>query len=141
MNLEGIFNLFSFHDDDGEQRKIEQEIESYITSPHYVCKMFIKLINNGDNFQTQLLYFFQTSLDSPDIDDLKEAGKFMMHSRAWYWISQCDLNKDEWKECLKNIPHKTFFKCLDICIEYYISFEEYEKCAFLQSIKDFCKNT
>jgi hypothetical protein len=73
------------------------------------------------------------------MSSVDSAGEFMMYSRSWYWINQCDLNNDKWQECLKNIPHKQLFECLDSCIEYYLSLEEYEKCAFLKSIKEFCE--
>ena len=139
MNLEGIFGIFSFFDENEPDKKIEQEIEEYTSTPYYKIKIFIKLIINGKAFKQQLIQFFQQSDESLDMSSVDSAGEFMMHSRSWYWITQCDLNNDKWQECLKNIPHKQLFECLDLCIEYYLSLEEYEKCAFLKSIKEFCE--
>ena len=139
MNLEGIFGIFSFFDENEPDKKIEQEIEEYTSTPHYKIKIFIKLITNGKAFKQQLIQFFQQSNESLDMSSVDSAGEFMMYSRSWYWINQCDLNNDKWQECLKNIPHKSLFECLDSCIEYYLSLEEYEKCAFLKSIKEFCE--
>ena len=141
MNLEGIFGIFSFFDENEPNKKIEQEIEEYTSTPYYKIKIFIKLITNGKAFKKQLLEFFEKSNETLDISNVDAAGEFMMYSRSWYWINQCDLNDEDWKECLKNIPHTKLFECLDSCIEYYLSLEEYEKCAFLNSIKLFCQNT
>ena len=139
MSLEGIFGIFSFFDENGPDKKIEQEIEEYTSTPYYKIKIFIKLIINGKAFKQQLIQFFQQSDESLDMSSVDSAGEFMMHSRSWYWIHQCDLKDDKWQECLKNFPHKQLFECLDSCIEYYLSLEEYEKCAFLKSIKEFCE--
>ena len=139
MSLEGIFNIFSFFDENEPNKKIKQEIEGYTSTPHYKIKIFIKLIINGKIFKQQLIQLFQQSDEPLDMSNVDSAGEFMMHSRAWYWIYQCDLKDNEWQECLKNIPHKQLFECLDLCIEYYLSLEEYEKCAFLKSIKEFCE--
>lgn len=139
MNLEGIFGIFSFFDENEPDKKVEQEIEEYTSTPYYKIKIFIKLIVNGKAFKQQIIQFFQQSDQSLDMSSVNEAGEFMMYSRSWYWINQCDLQDEKWQECLSNIPHKQLFECLDSCIEYYLSLEEYEKCAFLKSIKEFCE--
>ena len=140
MNLENIFGLFGFNENNENTKKqIENEIDDFKNNPHYKIRMFIKLINNGVIFKDQIIDFFSKSDASLDISNINEAGDFMMYARAWYWIEQCDLNNEDWKYCLSNIPHKKFFDCIDLCNSYYEMCEEYEKCAHLRNIKNFCK--
>jgi hypothetical protein len=59
--------------------------------------MFSKLISQGMGFRNQVLNFFSNTNPKIDTFDLDKAGEFMMHTRAWYWISECNLRKKEWK--------------------------------------------
>lgn len=142
MDLNNIFNLFGFNEgDDKLNNKIENEIIEYKDTPHFKIKMFIKLISNGITFKNQVTNLFINSDINLDLNNVSEAGDFMMYTRAWYWIEQCDLNNEDWKYCLSNIPHKKLFTCIDLCNSYYEINEEYEKCAHLRNIKKFCKGT
>ncbi len=142
MNLERVFDLFGFFDNDKETNKrLEQEVDDYKSTPHFKVKMFIKLINNGIIFKRQVIDFFQQADPSLDKADINEAGDFVMYTRAWFWISQCDLTDEKWQECLRFIPHTKLNECINPCVEHYLALEEYEKCALLKQIQDFIKNT
>jgi hypothetical protein len=137
MNVGGIFALFGFNGDDKEDKKLKKELETFKETPHFKVRMFIKMISQGIGFKNQLLKFFSNMQPKIDTDDLGEAGDFMMYNRAWFWISECNLRKKDWKIALQDNASEDFIKYLEIVLRYFESIEEYEKCAFLKKIQDF----
>ena len=75
MNLEGIFVIFSFFDENEPDKKIEQEIEEYTSTPYYKIKIFIKLIINGKTFKQQLTQFKFRVLNADCPEHQTEAPK------------------------------------------------------------------
>lgn len=141
MNLGGIFALFGFSENNEEDKRIKKELEAFKETPHFKIGMFIKMISQGTIFKKQVLKFFSSA--KPDIETLgiDEAGDFMMYNRAWYWISECNTRKKEWKLALKNNASEDFINCLEIILRYFEKMEEYEKCAFLKKIQDFVRKS
>jgi hypothetical protein len=60
-----------------------------------------------------------------------------MYTRAYFWIKDCSVRKKEWKIALKNNANEDFIQLIKLCINYFESTEEYEKCAHLKKIQDF----
>jgi hypothetical protein len=141
MNVGGIFALFGFNGDDKEDKKLKKELETFKETPHFKVRMFIKMISQGIGFKNQLLKFFSNMQPKIDTDDLGEAGDFMMYNRAWFWISECNLRKKDWKVALQDNASEDFIKYLEIVLRYFESLEEFEKCAFLKKIQDFVKKS
>ena len=141
MNVGGIFALFGFNGDDKEDKKLKKELETFKETPHFKVRMFIKMISQGIGFKNQLLKFFSNMQPKIDTDDLGEAGDFMMYNRAWFWISECNLRKKDWKIALQDNASEDFIKYLEIVLRYFESLEEFEKCAFLKKIQDFVKKS
>ena len=142
MNLEKIFDLFGFFDQNKPTDKsMELDIEEYKSTPHFKINMFIKLINNGIIFRRQVIDFFSQADPSLDKTDISDAGDFVMYTRAWFWISQCDLEDEEWQKCLLEVSPTTLNECIVPCMEHYLMNEEYERCALLKKIQDMIENT
>jgi hypothetical protein len=137
MNLGGIFALFGFSDEDNLDKKTKKQLEDFKTTPYFKVGMFTKIILNSLNFKKQVIGFFSKADKNLDLAGVDEAGDFMMYSRAWFWISECNLRKKDWKEALiaSSTPEMVF--CLKSTIKYFEEIEEYEKCAFLKKIQNF----
>ena len=141
MNVGGIFALFGFNEDGKENKKVIKELEAFKETPHFKVGMFIKMVSQGIGFKNQLLKFFSNMQPKIDTSDLDGAGDFMMYNRAWYWISECDVKKKNWKLALQDNASEDFIGYLEIILRYFESLEEFEKCAFLKKIQDFVKKT
>jgi hypothetical protein len=137
MNVGGIFALFGFNEDGKKDNKLKKELEAFKETPHFKVGMFIKMVSQGMSFKNQLLKFFSNMQPKMDTADLGEAGDFMMYNRAWYWISECNLRKKDWKLALQDNASEDFIRYLEVVLKYFESMEEYEKCAFLKKIQDF----
>jgi hypothetical protein len=136
MSLNKIFSLFGFPDNE-ENKKIELELEIYKETPHFKLGMFQKLILNGNAFSKQIIKFFSKADPKLDVKGIDEAGEYMMYTRAYFWVKDCNVRKKEWKIALKNNVNEDFINSIKLCIRYFESTEEYEKCAHLKKIQDF----
>jgi len=141
MNVGGIFALFGFNEDGKEDKKLKKELEAFKETPHFKVGMFSKMVSQGMGFKNQLLKFFSNMQPKIDTSDLGEAGDFMMYNRAWYWISECNLRKKDWKLALQDNASENFIECLEVVLRYFESLEEFEKCALLKKIQDFVKKS
>ena len=136
MNIGSIFALFGSNEND---KNIKKELEVFKETPHFKIRMFSKLISQGMGFKNQVLNFFSNTNPKIDTSDLDKAGDFMMYTRAWYWISECNLRKKEWKLALQDNTSKDLLNHIEIVLRYFESLEEYEKCSLLKKIQDFIK--
>jgi hypothetical protein len=136
MNIGSIFALFGSNEND---KNIKKELEVFKETPHFKIRMFSKLISQGMGFKNQVLNFFSNTNPKIDTSDLDKAGDFMMYTRAWYWISECNLRKKEWKLALQDNASKDLLNHIEIVLRYFESLEEYEKCSLLKKIQDFIK--
>jgi len=134
MDLNKIFGLFN--DKPGEEL-IYENLETFKKTPKFKLGMFEKLITNGRNFKAKIVSFFSLADEVFDIQDIDNAGEFMMYNRAWFWISQFDWSEDEdWIIELKVISNDNFLTAIKLSIYYFEEYEEFEKCAFLKKIQN-----
>jgi len=140
IHLDGVFALFGFPDD-GEDKKIEKEIEDFKNTPHFKIGMYVKLLLNGLTFKKQIVSFFSKADPELDSDNIDEAGEFLMFNRAWFWISQCKIRSKVWKDALKDCANEDLVFAIKLSITYFENIEEYEKCAFLKKIQDFLEKS
>jgi|TARA_R110000787_G_scaffold30225_1_gene81278 hypothetical protein len=131
MDLDKLFSLFYKN----PEEDIKENLESYKSSHKFKLEMFSRLVLEGVNFRSMIISFFIDSDIEMDKDELSEVGDFMMYNRSWFWIQQFELDDPEWCEALNNCKVDSMFSALDLCISYFESNEEYEKCSFLASIK------
>lgn len=136
MDLNGIWKLFGFGDEKND-KKVSKELENFKKSPQFKLKMFAKMISQGVMFKKQLIDFFKNSDPEIEMDGIGEVGDLMMYNRAWFWVSECNPRKKEWKEALTEIASEDFKECIEVSIKYFEEIEEYEKCAHFKKILDF----
>ena len=137
MGLGGIFALFGFDDENKLDKKTKKNLDEFKETPHFRIGMFTKMILNGMNFKKQVVGFFSKADKDLDILGIDEAGDFMMFNRAWFWISECNARKKDWKEALQYNSTPEMLFCIKSSIKYFESIEDYEKCAFLIKIQKF----
>ena len=138
MDIDNVFGLFGFGKDKNKNKKLENDLEEFRNTPQFKVGMFYKMIWNGNNFRDQLFSFFGNSNLEKDFTlGLDEASDYMMYTRAYYWIQECNLQDKEWEEALIYYLDKELINCLKLSIQYYEEIEEFEKCAFLKKIQNF----
>lgn len=134
MDIDGIFELFPPSEDDGGGN-INVDID-FTKTPIYWVGMYKKLVLNHTNFNKKVLKFFKEANHELDIQDMKEAGEFVVYSRAWYYIKNINIEDVEHLSAIHKYSDEYLDTSLDLGINYFQHQEEYEKCALLKKILD-----
>lgn len=139
MDIDNIFGLFGFEKDhDKNTKKTLDKLDSFKESPQFKTGMFKKLIWNGRSFKDQVLKFIKKSEEFIELDgDVGEAGDYMMYTRSYFWIQECNLEDEEWQDAIEYYIDEEFIVCIKLCIKYFEEIEEFEKCAFLKKIQNY----
>ena len=132
MGLDNIFELFSPNNIDGK----DEELVDFTKSPTYWVGMYKKLVLNHINFNKKVLKFFKEANKELDIEDVKEAGEFVVYNRAWHYIQNVDINIEEHVLAIENYADEYLDTSLKLGIHFFEEQEEYEKCAHLKHILD-----
>ncbi len=135
IDLTNIFGLFI----PGEQldgTNTAKTFNELKEKPIFHVGMYKKLILNHLNFNIKVLKFFKESNKDFDVDDIKEAGEFVVFNRAWSYISEVDLDNQGYIDAIKHYSDNEFIDTLDKGIEFFIQDELYERCALLLKIKE-----
>lgn len=135
VDINNIFELFSEGDDlDGGNNST-----TYIDfkeTPIYWVGMFKKIILNHNNFNKKVIKFFKQANEELDLNDVKEAGEFVVYNRAWSYIQNVDIHTDLHIKSLEKYTDEYLDVALKLSIHFFEQQEEYEKCALLKSILD-----
>jgi hypothetical protein len=137
MDPKKIFNLFGPFKNNELETSSKGELDNYIETPHFKLGMFKKLILNEESFIQNATKFFIKTDPKLDENDLARAGEYLAYTRAWYWVRDCDLDKDIWEITLQDYKDINLLIAIKLCIKYFENIEEYEKCAFLKKIQLF----
>ncbi len=130
-NIENIFSLFTNDDSFNENNVMHGDIKS---SPVYYVGMYKKLILNHINFNKKVLNFFQKANEEFNIEDIKEAGEFVVYNRAYTYIKKIDLDIESHTSAIMYYTDEYLDTSLELGINFFQQHEEYEKCAFLLKI-------
>lgn len=130
MDLDKIFNII-------EEDPMDEDLSYFQSSPYYKISMFVKILINGLTFQNQIVSMFERSDKNLNPQSIKNAGEFLLHTRAWYWISQFEEDNLKWIKTLKAYENKDLIYLIQSQIRYFESQEEYEKCSFLLKIQKY----
>ena len=134
IDMTNIFGLFVPGEElDGTQTATN--LDELKTKPIFHVGMYKKLIQNHINFNTKVLDFFKQSNEEFDINDIKEAGEYVVYNRAWNYISNVDIKNDGYINAIKHYSDDEFRSTLDMGIEFFQRDELYERCALLLKIK------
>ena len=134
VGLDNIFELFSSNEDlDGKNELVHID---FTQTPTYWVGMYKKLVLNHINFNKKVLKFFKEANKELEIEEVKEAGEFVVYNRAWYYIQNVDINIEEHVLAIENYADEYLDTSLKLGIHFFEEQEEYEKCAHLKHILD-----
>ena len=133
VDINKIFNLFD--SGSGQDLLSSKNKTSINNTPLFFVGMFRKLILNEKVFQNQIGTFMPTFAD---IDLLSETIVFY---RAQFYIDKVNLEDELCCEALKFFNSEELIVCFKLAIHFWEEKEEYEKCAHLQKLQDFCENS
>lgn len=138
INIDNIFELFSTNEDlDGNNTVVHID---FTKTPIYWIGMYKKLILNHINFNKKVLKFFKESNQELDIEDMKDAGEFVVYHRAWHYIQNVDIDNKEHVIAIEKYTDEYLDTALKLGISFFEQHEEYEKCALLKKILDKSKD-
>jgi len=138
INIDNIFELFSTNEDlDGNNTVVHID---FTKTPIYWIGMYKKLVLNHINFNKKVLKFFKESNQELDIEDMKDAGEFVVYHRAWYYIQNVDIDNEEHVIAIEKYTDEYLDTALKLGISFFEQHEEYEKCALLKKILDKSKD-
>jgi len=134
INLDNIFSLFSANEElDGVNSEVQIDFSQ---TPIYWIGMYKKLVLNHINFNKKVLKFFKESNQELDIEDMKDAGEFVVYHRAWHYIQNVNIDVEEHVIAIKKYTDEYLDTALKLGISFFEQHEEYEKCALLKKILD-----
>jgi len=134
IDMTNIFGLF-VPGEELDGTKTATNLDELKTKPIFHVGMYKKLILNHLNFNTKVLNFFKQSNQEFDVNDIKEAGEYVVFNRAWSYISNVNIKNKGYIDALKHYSDDEFYATLDMGIEFFQQDELYERCAFLLKIK------
>ena len=110
-----------------------------MNGPYAKIGMFVKLIQNHEIFHKKLEKFLKQEQPNYNVESTKEASEFTVYNRAWSYIQNISLKDSEDMKAIINFDNKVFYKTLEGAVNFFESYEEYEKCAHLHKIKEIVK--
>tara|TARA_B110000114_G_scaffold4626_1_gene4684 strand:+ start:231 stop:656 length:426 start_codon:yes stop_codon:yes gene_type:complete len=138
IDKDKIFKLFvDGKEIDGDKTK--EEIKDFMNGPYAKIGMFVKLIQNHEIFHKKLEKFLKQEQPNYNVESTKEASEFTVYNRAWSYIQNISLKDSEDMKAIINFDNKVFYKTLEGAVNFFESYEEYEKCAHLHKIKEIVK--
>lgn len=137
MDIDNIFDLFENENKGkGKGKNLDLPSESLKDTPYFKVGMFKKMIFNGSAFKKQILNFLSKSSEKLNLDEVEEAGEFMVFTRAYFWLEECKVRSKSWKIALNDYTDDELLWALKMSINYFEGEEEYEKCAHLKKIQN-----
>jgi hypothetical protein len=144
VDVNKIFGLFNEDENPKYNSDNNQDmsylLEDYKQHPMFWVGMFKKLIYNHKVFNAKILKSFKDLDGELDMNDVENAGEFIMYNRAWYWINKIDIKESLHQNALTHYADEVLLTYTKVIILYFQELEEYEKCAHLKKIQDFLES-
>jgi hypothetical protein len=144
VDVNKIFGLFNEDEnpkhDSGNNQDMSYLLEDYKQHPMFWVGMFKKLIYNHKVFNAKVLNSFKDLDSELDMNDVENAGEFIMYNRAWYWINKINIKETLHQNALTHYADEILLTYTKVVILYFQELEEYEKCAHLKKIQDFLES-
>tara|TARA_B100000674_G_scaffold48060_1_gene33187 strand:+ start:1621 stop:2049 length:429 start_codon:yes stop_codon:yes gene_type:complete len=134
IDKDKLFALFGNSNSKGDELlDAKQEI---LEAPFTKIGMFTKLIVNHWVFHEKLKQFLSKENPNYDIEETKAASEFTVFNRAWYYIKEINIDKEQDLSAIIQFKSDPFISALEAAINYFEDpdIEEYERCAFLHKI-------
>jgi hypothetical protein len=132
MDVDKIFGLFDNNEPINTKKQVFKDISEH---PSFWVGMFTRIILNHVNFKSAHLSLFKTAFPDMDINDIKNAGEYLIYTRSYVFLERLDLGRELDLQTIQNNTSPEFLTALKLAISYFEEHEEYEKCAFIYSIK------
>jgi hypothetical protein len=142
IDPEKIFNLFNQADQDPpiqEKAEIAEQLLALKDTPAFKLGIFKKLILNHTNFNRSIINMLSRVSDELDMDDVKNAGEFIIYNRAWEYMRDLNVKDLETFESIKKGANQELVTAFKLAIHYFQETEEYERCAHLKKFCDVCE--
>jgi hypothetical protein len=123
-----IFDLF-------KENKSTSLHEDFMDNPYIKIGMFGKTIQNNEVFFQKLKKYYITNNISYNENDIDDYSKFITYNRAFFYISQIDIDNSIHIDALLCYNYDILIKNINQILIYFEEIEEYEKCAHLFKIK------
>ena len=144
VDVNKIFGLFNEDENPKYNSDSNQDmsylLEDYKQHPMFWVGMFKKLIYNHKSFNIKILKSFKDLDSELDMNDVENAGEFIMYNRAWYWINKIDLKEQLHQNALTHYADEILLTYTKVIILYFQELEEYEKCAHLKKVQNFLES-
>ena len=131
MDVNKIFDLFNENNPPNGEDTI---ISKTYKHPLFWVGMFEKTIKNKDVFKNKILKSFPPEFD---IEELNKSGDDFIFDKAYTFISMIDLTDPEHQKAILARSKYGLQSAISSTMDYFIIWEEYEKCAFLKKIQTF----
>tara|TARA_R100001377_G_scaffold85110_1_gene70333 strand:- start:1727 stop:2137 length:411 start_codon:yes stop_codon:yes gene_type:complete len=129
INKDNIFGLFS-----KEKEEVKPAFTLNMDDPYTKIGMCVKLIQNHYIFHKKLEKFLKSENPDYDIESTKEASEFTVYNRAYSYLSKIDPKDKKNIKVINSFDPKAIKKSLNTLLDYFISTEEYERCAHIHKI-------
>lgn len=129
MDIDNIFSLFS--KEENLEGVNENVYVDFTQTPIYWLGMYKKLVLNHINFNKKVLKFFKDANQELDVDDMKEAGEFVIYNRAWSYAQNINPEHPDTLLAIDQYCDEYLDTALKLGINFFEQHEEYEKCALL----------
>jgi len=134
INIDSVWELFSQNDElDGVNPKIHID---FTTTPVYWVGMYKKLVLNHIKFNAKVIQFFKEANHELNVQDVKDAGEFVVYNRAWSYIQNIDPTNPDHLIAIFKYSDEYLDTSLKLGIHFFEQHEQYERCAVLKSILD-----
>ncbi len=136
INPSKIFDLFN----DEKSPQIEKTLLALDNFPFTKILLFEKLISKYEEFKILNLELNKKNLSQ--IEEIKKLGEYLFFNKSFNLIYEVDIDDEDVIKYLKlyfnDKPHflKDLITSINKTLNYFISTEEYEKCAFLSNLKE-----
>ena len=108
-------------------------------TPAFKIGLFKKLVFNHINFSRSIIDMLSRASMELDVNDVQNAGEFIIYNRAWDYIKDLDVKDTTTFETLKKGASSELITSFKLAIHYFQEIEEYEKCAHLKKFCDVCE--
>lgn len=144
INIDKIFNLFT---EPNTPDKSTQLVD-YKQTPGFWINMIIKkhknkeiIVKKNTTGRKNLISISPEDFDVNELlEYLKQTELRIYYSSVYHYFSKIDVLNKMHVDCIYLFSNKSFFDACQDSIEYWESFEEYEKCHQIKNIQDLVKS-
>jgi len=136
VNIERVFQQFQEDIVDKKEGELIVIGKNMRESPILWLGMFKKIVTNHVTFIKQIRDFFENEEVGMNVDELDTAGEYVIFHRAWYYISNIDMDNKVDQDAIKLTAGDDLLSATKTVLRFFESIEDYEKCSFLKRIQD-----